>query len=152
SLQGAFPTVWIHKTYSSKVDTNPYDYKALQKYLCQLNRTIPIEIWPLGDVLAPWDFDIEPPTPYQMELKKALKKYQENILDLKEWSQDYPWFCSNAWKDTPAWDKDKSTPMDLDSSTNESKWEEKLYRAKLDKEIRIEEQNLTSDVNTEYSD
>ncbi|MBA0796874.1 hypothetical protein Gohar_007606, partial [Gossypium harknessii] len=58
---------WIHKTYSSGVDTNPYDYKALQKYFYQLNRTIPIEIWPPGDVLAPWDFDIEPPTPYQMD-------------------------------------------------------------------------------------
>ncbi|MBA0709937.1 hypothetical protein Golax_024949 [Gossypium laxum] len=87
-----------------------------------------------------------------MELKKALKEYQENIPDLKEWSQDYPWFCSNAGKDTPAWDNDKSTPIDLDSSPNEIKWEEKLYRAKLDKEIRIEEQNLTSDVSTEYSD
>ncbi|MBA0682272.1 hypothetical protein Goari_024003 [Gossypium aridum] len=42
--------------------------------------------------------------------------------------------------------------MDLDSSPNDSKWEEKLYKAKLDKEIRIEEQNLTSDVSTEYSD
>ncbi|MBA0764026.1 hypothetical protein Gotri_013402, partial [Gossypium trilobum] len=80
-----------------------------------------------------------------MELKKALKEYQENIPDPKEWSQDYPWFCSNAWKDTPTWDKDKPTLMDLDISPNESKWEEKLYRAKLNKEIRIEEQNLTSD-------
>ncbi|MBA0845415.1 hypothetical protein Goarm_022662, partial [Gossypium armourianum] len=31
--------------------------------------------------------------------------------------------------------------MDLDSSPNDSKWEEKLYRAKLDKEIMIEKQN-----------
>ncbi|MBA0648551.1 hypothetical protein Goklo_016251 [Gossypium klotzschianum] len=42
--------------------------------------------------------------------------------------------------------------MDLDSSPNDSKWKEKLYRAKLDKEIMSEEQNLTSDVNIEYSD
>ncbi|MBA0753264.1 hypothetical protein Gogos_005430, partial [Gossypium gossypioides] len=39
--------------------------------------------------------------------------------------------------------------MDLDNSP-ESKWEEKRYRAKLNKEIRIEEQNLTSDVSTDY--
>lgn len=46
---GEFPMTWIHKTYSPEVYTNSYDYKALQKYLCQLNRTIPTEIWPLGD-------------------------------------------------------------------------------------------------------
>ncbi|MBA0770624.1 hypothetical protein Gotri_019232, partial [Gossypium trilobum] len=34
--------------------------------------------------------------------------------------------------------------MDLDGSP-ESRWEEKCYRAKLRKEIRIEEQNITSD-------
>ncbi|MBA0767717.1 hypothetical protein Gotri_016577, partial [Gossypium trilobum] len=146
---GEFPTTWIHKTYSSEVYTNSYDYKALQKYLCQLNRTIPTEIWPLEDVLLPWDFNVKPPTPYQMELKKALKEYHENIPDPKEWSQEYPWFCSSTWTNTTAWNKDKTTSMDLDSSP-ESKWEEKHYMAKLNKEIRIEEKNLTSDISTDY--
>ncbi|MBA0781651.1 hypothetical protein Gotri_002554, partial [Gossypium trilobum] len=30
-----------------------------------VNRTIPADIWPPGDVLTPWDIKIEPPTPYQ---------------------------------------------------------------------------------------
>ncbi|MBA0679418.1 hypothetical protein Goari_011186, partial [Gossypium aridum] len=85
-----------------------------------------------------------------MELKKALKEYQEKIPDPKEWSQEYLWFCSSIWTNAPAWNKDKTTtPMDLGSSL-ESKWEEKCYRAKLNKEIRIEEQNLTSDASTDY--
>ncbi|MFQ6662837.1 hypothetical protein Gotur_030559, partial [Gossypium turneri] len=54
------------------------------------------------DVLAPWDIKIEPPTPYQQQLKKALEKYQSNIPDPKEWSQDYPWFSSNVIQSTPA--------------------------------------------------
>lgn len=57
------------------MNTPTYNYKALQKYLYQLNRTIPTEIWPPGDVLAHWDFNTELPTPYQIELKKALKEY-----------------------------------------------------------------------------
>ncbi|MBA0712439.1 hypothetical protein Golax_011543, partial [Gossypium laxum] len=64
---------------------------------------IPSDIWPPGDALAPWDLRIEPPTPYQEQLKKALEDYQLNIPDPKEWSQDYPWFCSNARENTPAW-------------------------------------------------
>ncbi|MBA0572134.1 hypothetical protein Golob_002495, partial [Gossypium lobatum] len=48
--------------------------------------------------LAPWDIKIEPLTPYQQQLKKALEEYQSNILDPKEWSQDYPWFSSNVIK------------------------------------------------------
>ncbi|MBA0815933.1 hypothetical protein Gohar_000651 [Gossypium harknessii] len=41
---GAFPNAWIHKTYFSEVSLNHYDYKDLQKYLCQINRIIPSEI------------------------------------------------------------------------------------------------------------
>ncbi|MBA0746692.1 hypothetical protein Gogos_009189 [Gossypium gossypioides] len=123
---GAFPTAWIHKTYSAEIDTDPHDYKALKKYLCQLNRVILTEIWPPGDVLAHWDFNPEPLTSYQLKLKEAVKE-------------------------NPAWEKDKITPMDLDSSP-ESRWEEKCYRAKLRKEIRIEERNITSDGSKEYSD
>lgn len=77
---------------------------ATRRFQC---KTIPTE---------PWDFNVKPPTPYQMELKKALKEYHENIPDPKEWSQEYPWFCSSTWTNTLAWNKDKTTPMDLDSS------------------------------------
>ncbi|MBA0660434.1 hypothetical protein Goklo_012451 [Gossypium klotzschianum] len=147
---GSFPTAWIHKTYSAEIDSDPHDYKALKKYLCQLNRIIRTEIWPPVDVLAHWDFNPESLTSDQLKLK-AFKEYQENIPDPKEWSQDYSWFCSQAWTKTLAWEKDKITPMDLYSSP-ESRWEEKCYRAKLRKEIRIEEPNITSDASTEYSD
>ncbi|MBA0718260.1 hypothetical protein Golax_006015, partial [Gossypium laxum] len=37
---------------------------------------IPPDIWLPGDTLAPWDIRIEPPTPYQEQLKKALENYQ----------------------------------------------------------------------------
>ncbi|MBA0877020.1 hypothetical protein Goshw_000597, partial [Gossypium schwendimanii] len=61
-------------------------YRSLQKYLCQINRIIPSEIWPSEDRLAPWDKDY-PLTPYQEQLKQALVEYQTNIPDPKEWSQ-----------------------------------------------------------------
>ncbi|MBA0630562.1 hypothetical protein Godav_002646, partial [Gossypium davidsonii] len=37
---GSFPSAWIHKTYISKVSSNPYNYKDLQKYLCQLKKAL----------------------------------------------------------------------------------------------------------------
>ncbi|MBA0673040.1 hypothetical protein Goklo_024880, partial [Gossypium klotzschianum] len=37
------------------------------------------------------------------ELKQALLEYQTNIPDPKEWSQEYPMYCSQATQDTPAW-------------------------------------------------
>ncbi|MFQ6625523.1 hypothetical protein Gotur_005166, partial [Gossypium turneri] len=66
------------------------------------------------DVLAPWDIKIEPPTPYQEQLKKALEEYQSNIPNPKEWSQDYLWFSSNAIQSMPAWtnSQERTTPMD----------------------------------------
>ncbi|MBA0732706.1 hypothetical protein Gogos_016778 [Gossypium gossypioides] len=42
----AFPSAWIHRSYFSEVSLNPYDYKDLQKYLCQINKIIASEIWP----------------------------------------------------------------------------------------------------------
>nr|KJB76490.1 hypothetical protein B456_012G091900 [Gossypium raimondii] len=120
---GSFPSAWIHKTYFLEVSSNPYNYKDLQKYLCQVNRTIPIEIWPLGDVLAPWDIKIEPPTPYQKQLKKALEEYQSNIPDPKE--------CDGL--------EQQIKQMEI-----------KCYRAKEEKVKMIEELNLTSDVSTDY--
>ncbi|MBA0679783.1 hypothetical protein Goari_011533 [Gossypium aridum] len=41
---GLFPSAWIHKTYFSEVSSNPYNYNYLEKYLCQVNRTIPADI------------------------------------------------------------------------------------------------------------
>nr|KJB06691.1 hypothetical protein B456_001G159600 [Gossypium raimondii] len=99
---GAFLCAWIHRTYFLEVSLNPYDYKDLKKCLCQINKIIPSEIWPSGKTLAPWDVNIDPPTPYQDRLKKALKEYQSDIPDPKEWSQDYPIYCSQATQNTPA--------------------------------------------------
>ncbi|MBA0877046.1 hypothetical protein Goshw_020901, partial [Gossypium schwendimanii] len=62
----------IHKIYFSEVSLNPYDYKDLQKYLCQINKIIPSEIWPSRKTLAPWDVNIDPPTPYQEQLKNEI--------------------------------------------------------------------------------
>ncbi|MBA0683422.1 hypothetical protein Goari_025082, partial [Gossypium aridum] len=66
--------------------------------------------------------EIEPPTPYQEQLNKALEDYQSNIPDPKEWSQDYPWFCSNARENTPAWtdSQEKTSPMDVERNYNSS--------------------------------
>ncbi|MBA0750679.1 hypothetical protein Gogos_002077, partial [Gossypium gossypioides] len=114
--------------------SNPYNYKDLQKYLCQVNRTIPTDIWPLGDVLAQWDIKIEPPTPYQ----------EYNII-----------------QSTPAWtnSQEKTSPMDEEDNFYNSsddleqqieQMEIKCYRAKKEKAKMIEELNLTSDVSTDY--
>ncbi|MBA0711582.1 hypothetical protein Golax_010746, partial [Gossypium laxum] len=94
------------------------------KYLCQINRIIPLEIWPSGRTLAPWDIDNDPLTHYQEQLKQALKDYQINIPDPKEWSQEYPMYCSQL--------------------------ELKHYRAKEEKSKKIEELNLTSNTSTDY--
>ncbi|MBA0702283.1 hypothetical protein Goari_027399 [Gossypium aridum] len=81
----------------------PFDLKDLQKYLCQINRFIPSEIWPSGNSQAPWDVQKNPPTPYQQKLKQALEEYRTNIPDPKEWSQDYPMHCSQMIQETPVW-------------------------------------------------
>ncbi|MBA0805926.1 hypothetical protein Gohar_005411, partial [Gossypium harknessii] len=73
-----------------------------------INRIIPEEIWPSVDILTPWDKDV-PLTPYQEQLRQALVKYQNNIPDPKEWSQEYPMYCSQASQDTSAW---KNIPED----------------------------------------
>ncbi|MBA0799655.1 hypothetical protein Gohar_010159 [Gossypium harknessii] len=104
---------------------------------------------------------IEPTTPYQEQLKKALEDYQSNIPDPKEWSQDYPWFCSNARENTPAWidSQERTSPMDVERNSNSSQdsleqkleqLETKRYRAKEEKVKKIEELNLTSDISKGY--
>ncbi|MBA0554087.1 hypothetical protein Golob_013215, partial [Gossypium lobatum] len=73
--------------------------------------------------LAPWGIKIEQPAPYQEQLKKALEEYQSNILDPKEWSQDYPWFSSNAIESTPSWtnSQKKTSPMDEEDNFDNSR-------------------------------
>ncbi|MBA0776413.1 hypothetical protein Gotri_011412, partial [Gossypium trilobum] len=132
---GSFPSAWIHKSYFSEVSSNILDYRALQKYLCQLNKIIPSEIWPTEGYLAPWD-KIDPLKPYQEQLRKALMDYQTDIPDPKEWSQDYPWYCSSAYEETLAW-------KDLEQL------EIKRYRTKEENKRKIKELNVTSDISTD---
>ncbi|MBA0781716.1 hypothetical protein Gotri_002609 [Gossypium trilobum] len=118
---GAFPSTWIHKTYPSEVSRSSCRYRSLQKYLCQINKIILVEIWPSPEILKPWEED-KPLTPYQAQLKQALVEYQTNISDPKEWSQEYPMFCCQKAEGT----------------------------AKEEKKRKIEELNLTSDTSTDY--
>nr|KJB79914.1 hypothetical protein B456_013G072000 [Gossypium raimondii] len=172
----SLPSAWIHRTYFDEVYENPFDVNDFQKYLCQLNRFIPSEIWPSGNSQAPWDVQKDPPTPYQQQLEDALMEYQSNIPDPKEWSQEYPMFCSQAVQDTPAWkdmQEDNSRWKDIQESSQidppqqtdtsdvippddlERRVEQmylRCYRAREKKRIKIEELNITSDIDTDYDD
>ncbi|KAK5787239.1 hypothetical protein PVK06_041892 [Gossypium arboreum] len=72
----------------------PYDdirnsdihYREIQKFLCQLNKVIPFEIWPPPDVTAPWDTWPAQYQPYHNEILKTIREYYENIPDPSEWS------------------------------------------------------------------
>ncbi|MBA0659329.1 hypothetical protein Goklo_011476 [Gossypium klotzschianum] len=166
------PSSWIHKTYLKEVYENPFDLKNLQKYLCQINKIISSEIWPSGTSQAPWDVQKNPPTPYQKQLKEALNEYRTNIPDPKEWSQKYPMYCSQAVQDTPAW-KDLHEAGSSQKSNRKSKatllpsydddvippdnlekrivqLELKSYRAREEKRRKVEEFNMTSDIDTDY--
>ncbi|MBA0833434.1 hypothetical protein Goarm_005881, partial [Gossypium armourianum] len=93
----SLPSSWIHKTYFKEVYENLADLKQLQKYLCQLNKIIPSEIWPSRNLQAQWDVSTNP------SIEKALEEYWSNIPDPKEWTQEYPMHCSQVIQDTPAW-------------------------------------------------
>ncbi|KAG8487448.1 hypothetical protein CXB51_018630 [Gossypium anomalum] len=72
---GSFPSSWIHKLYHQEVHKDPTQYRELQKFLCQLNRTIPMEIWPPPDAEAQ---------------KTSSNNIPENFY--------YPWLsCSQFW-------------------------------------------------------
>ncbi|MBA0819880.1 hypothetical protein Gohar_021308, partial [Gossypium harknessii] len=113
---------------------NPADLKQLQKYLCQLNKIIPSEIWPSGNSQAPWEVSTNP------SIEKALEEYWSNIPDPKEWSQEYPMHCSQIIQDTPAWKdihenpdssrtrQDVTPPDDLEKRIEQL--ELKCYRAR----------------------
>ncbi|MBA0749425.1 hypothetical protein Gogos_003350, partial [Gossypium gossypioides] len=100
--------------------------------------------------LAPWDIERNPPTPYQEQLKAALKEYHSNIPDPKEWSQEYPIFCNQTMEDTLAWkDVHKDEPLD-DLEKRIEQLELKCYTAREEKKRKIEELNITSDISTDY--
>ncbi|MBA0772994.1 hypothetical protein Gotri_008299, partial [Gossypium trilobum] len=83
-----------------------------------VNRIIPLDIWPPGDTLAPWDIRTEPPTPYQEQLKKALENYDSAI------------------ENTPAWTSPMEIEDNLDSSRDGLEQKEiKCYRAKKEKTL-----------------
>ncbi|MBA0702718.1 hypothetical protein Goari_022731 [Gossypium aridum] len=168
----SLPSSWIHKTYFNEVYENPFDLKDLQKYLCQVNRFIPSEIWPSGNSQAPWDVQKNPPTPYQKQLKQALEEYWTHIPDPKEWSQEYPMHCSqviqdipqtSVWKDihetggssqnsktkAPFPNNDVIPPDDLERRVEQL--ELKCYRAREEKKRKVEELNITSDIDTDYA-
>ncbi|MBA0773983.1 hypothetical protein Gotri_009226, partial [Gossypium trilobum] len=55
-------------------------------------KVIPFEIWPPLDVTAPWDTWQIQHKPYHEEILKVI--YHEIIPNPTEWSQHYPWYCS----------------------------------------------------------
>ncbi|MBA0839057.1 hypothetical protein Goarm_004829 [Gossypium armourianum] len=149
----SLPSAWVHKTYLKEVYESPTNLKQLQKYLCQLNKTIPSEIWPAEDLQAPWDALTNP------TIEKALEEYWSNIPDPKEWSQEYPMHCSQIMQDMlTQMDKHEEgpsvqIPLDDIADNLEKRLEQlelKCWRAREKKRQRIEELNITSDISTDY--
>ncbi|MBA0826207.1 hypothetical protein Goarm_011083, partial [Gossypium armourianum] len=105
--------------------------------------TIPADIWPPGDVLAPWDIKIEPPTPYQEQLKKALEEYRNAIQNKPAWT--------NSQEKTSLMDEEDNFYNSSDGLEQQIEQTEiKCYRVKEEKAKMIEELNVTSDVNIDY--
>ncbi|KAE8667738.1 hypothetical protein F3Y22_tig00112383pilonHSYRG00545 [Hibiscus syriacus] len=166
---GTLPTAWIHRIYPDDVRKLNQQYRDLQRYLCQINRQIPIEVWPPPDVDAPWDTWPSDPsllTPYYKSIMEALKPFKEMILDPSEWSQEYPLINSVSSKRgessqppehplsqqtnmVPAPEEDK---MEMDPEARYEAYQLKCYRRKQEKKDRIIELNITSDESTDYSD
>ncbi|MBA0862518.1 hypothetical protein Goshw_009605 [Gossypium schwendimanii] len=118
---------WIHKTHFLEVSLNPYDYKDLQKYLCQINKIIPSEIWPLGKTLAPWDYPM-----YCNQATQDTPAWKDVVEDILKWKDVY----------------EMTPPDDLEQRIEQL--ELKCYRAREEKKRKVEELNLTSDVSTDY--
>ncbi|KAH1065265.1 hypothetical protein J1N35_030252 [Gossypium stocksii] len=78
----SFPIAWVHKIYSDEVKYSNNEHKSLQKYLCHLNRVIPVEIWPPSDIDTPWD--TMPDGPYYQQILQALQEYKAEIRDPSE--------------------------------------------------------------------
>ncbi|MBA0631902.1 hypothetical protein Godav_000730 [Gossypium davidsonii] len=92
----------------------------------------------------------DPLTPYQQQSKEALREYHSNIPDPKEWSHEYPMFCSQIMEDTLAWKDvhEDKLPDDLEKRIEQLKL--KCYRAREEKKRKAEELNITSDISTDY--
>ncbi|MBA0615948.1 hypothetical protein Godav_016045 [Gossypium davidsonii] len=119
------------------------------QYFMQNGPATQLEAFPREN-LAPWDIEKDPLTPYQQQLKEALREYHSNIPDPKEWSQEYPMFCSQIMEDTSA-PKDvheDKPPDDLEKIIEQL--ELKCYTAREEKKRKIEELNITSDISTDY--
>ncbi|KAH1114459.1 hypothetical protein J1N35_007837 [Gossypium stocksii] len=82
---GSFPTTWVHRIYPDEVTYSDIEYRNLQKYLCQLNYTILVKIWPPPDIEAHWD--TVPDGLYYQQILQALQEYKAKIPDPSEWSQ-----------------------------------------------------------------
>ncbi|MBA0773984.1 hypothetical protein Gotri_009226, partial [Gossypium trilobum] len=79
---GSFPIAWIHKVFSDDIRNSNTHYKEIQKFLCQLNKVIPFEIWPPLDVTAPWDTWQIQHKPYHEEiLKDSQSQYEDKDED-----------------------------------------------------------------------
>ncbi|MBA0618302.1 hypothetical protein Godav_027669 [Gossypium davidsonii] len=95
------------------------------------------------------DVERDPPTPYQEQLKEALKEYHSNIPDPKEWSQEYSMYYSQATQDTPTWKDvvediskwkgvcEMTPPNDLEQRIEHL--ELKCYKAREEKKRKVEE-------------
>ncbi|KAH1122500.1 hypothetical protein J1N35_005660, partial [Gossypium stocksii] len=80
--------------YPNEVIYSNNEYRSLQKYLFQLNQTIPIEIWHPPNIDALWD--TMPDGLYYQQILQALQEYKVDIPDPTKWSQEYPMYCSQV--------------------------------------------------------
>ncbi|KAL4303399.1 hypothetical protein GQ457_10G020850 [Hibiscus cannabinus] len=118
---GTFPSAHVHSVQWEDIRKREDRYRALQKHLCQINMQIPKEIWPPPDKEAPWDVWPSNPellTPYHRSIMEAQQQYKDNIPDPSEWSQDYPWYDSNASKVTKEDDYMETEEGDDSTSTD----------------------------------
>ncbi|KAL4318901.1 hypothetical protein GQ457_18G021790 [Hibiscus cannabinus] len=130
---GTFPSAHVHSVQWEDIRKREDRYRALQKHLCQINRQIPKEIWPPPEKEAPWDVWPSNPellTPYHRSIMEAQQQYKDNIPDPSEWSQDYPWYDSNASKMTKE-DDYMETEEGNDSTSTDSAQTKKIYLEKI---------------------
>ncbi|MBA0835266.1 hypothetical protein Goarm_007555, partial [Gossypium armourianum] len=90
------------------------------------NKVFPFEIWPPTDVTAPWDTWSVQHKPYHEEILKAIQEYYESIPDPMEWSQDYPWYCSQINLDRIRIQDSQSQYEDKDEDFNPDAYHDAL--------------------------
>ncbi|KAK5838594.1 hypothetical protein PVK06_007326 [Gossypium arboreum] len=91
---GSFHVAWIHKVFPDDIINSYFHYGEIQKFLCQLNKVIPFEVWHPPNVTTLWDTWPVQHKPYHKEILKAIQEYYKNIPNPTKWSQDYPSYCS----------------------------------------------------------